>query len=51
MQCIIFDDSFEHEIKHEGEGYRVVLIADIWHPGLTAEEIAALKSWFLLLED
>ena len=35
-----FDDSFEHEVVHEGEKDRVVLIVDAWNPDLTKEEIA-----------
>jgi hypothetical protein len=41
----VFDDSFEHEAKYEEEGtenddcVRVVLIADIWHPDLSNEEV------------
>ena len=31
-QCLIFDDSFEHEVWHEGTEDRVVLICDLWHP-------------------
>lgn len=35
-----FDDSFEHEVIHEGVKDRVVLIVDTWNPDLTKEEIA-----------
>eukprot|EP00928_Gymnodinium_smaydae_P029961 TRINITY_DN22412_c0_g2_i1.p1 TRINITY_DN22412_c0_g2~~TRINITY_DN22412_c0_g2_i1.p1 ORF type:complete len:648 (-),score=90.56 TRINITY_DN22412_c0_g2_i1:362-2305(-) len=31
-KCLVFDDSFEHEVQHHGVDPRVVLIADIWHP-------------------
>lgn len=31
-KCLIFDDSFEHEVWHEGSEDRVVLICDLWHP-------------------
>ncbi|KAL6065512.1 Aspartate beta-hydroxylase domain-containing protein 2 [Balamuthia mandrillaris] len=44
-QCILFDDSFEHQVRHQGEGYRIVLIVDLWHPELSAEEVDALKRW------
>lgn len=30
--CLVFDDSFEHEVHHEGEEPRVVLLMDVWHP-------------------
>lgn len=35
---IIFDDSFEHEVWHNGPSYRLVLIVDLWHPELTQDE-------------
>lgn len=31
---LIFDDSFEHEVWHNGNVPRLVLITDIWHPGV-----------------
>lgn len=34
-----FDDSFQHEVIHDGEKDRVVLIVDVWNPELTQEEI------------
>eukprot|EP01038_Epipyxis_sp_PR26KG_P012526 gene12526-16801_t len=39
-QCVIFDDSFQHEAGNDShDKARVVLIIDVWHPDLTAEEI------------
>jgi Aspartyl/Asparaginyl beta-hydroxylase len=35
-RCIVFDDSFEHEVWHEGDRPRVVLLMDVSHPGLDA---------------
>ncbi|CAG0883536.1 unnamed protein product [Darwinula stevensoni] len=35
---IIFDDSFEHEVWHNGTTDRLVLIVDMWHPGLNEQE-------------
>ncbi|XP_055625165.1 aspartyl/asparaginyl beta-hydroxylase isoform X4 [Toxorhynchites rutilus septentrionalis] len=32
---LIFDDSFEHEVWHNGTSTRLVLIVDFWHPDLT----------------
>ncbi|XP_067666015.1 aspartyl/asparaginyl beta-hydroxylase-like [Haliotis asinina] len=32
---LIFDDSFEHEVWHDGDQFRLVLIMDFWHPDLT----------------
>jgi aspartate beta-hydroxylase len=40
--CLLFDDSFEHEAwNHTGED-RIVLIVDLWHPGLTNAEVHLL---------
>lgn len=33
-KCLVFDDSFEHEVGHEGTADRVVLILDTLHPDL-----------------
>jgi aspartate beta-hydroxylase len=55
-QVLVFDDSFVHEVWHEemklteeeftSNAGRVVLIFDIWHPGLMADEKAAIKYIF-----
>ena len=37
-RCLAFDDSFVHEVRHEGDRRRVVLIVDTWHPELTRAE-------------
>ncbi|MDJ0679747.1 MAG: aspartyl/asparaginyl beta-hydroxylase domain-containing protein [Xenococcaceae cyanobacterium MO_167.B52] len=37
-KCLILDDSFEHEVEHNGDKRRVVLIIDCWHPDLTKKE-------------
>ncbi len=42
-KTISFDDSFEHEVKHEGNQLRVVLSVDIWHPSLSKEDIKILS--------
>lgn len=36
--CILFDDSFDHEVWNGPRGTRVVLIMDVWHPELRAAE-------------
>lgn len=41
-KIIIFDDSFEHEVWHEGSSNRLVLIIDVWHPELTEQEKKSL---------
>ena len=39
---VVFDDSFEHEVWHEGTETRIVLLARFWHPELTREEIESV---------
>ena len=43
-KCIIFDDSFEHEVFHDGSKDRITLIVDLWHPELSSEDIKILSS-------
>ncbi|KAG7254070.1 hypothetical protein CRUP_038891, partial [Coryphaenoides rupestris] len=37
-RVLIFDDSFEHEVWQEADGYRLILIVDVWHPELSAHQ-------------
>jgi aspartate beta-hydroxylase len=37
-QCLVFDDSFEHEVWNRASTPRVVLMFDIFHPNLPHEE-------------
>ena len=37
-EAFVFDDTIEHEAWNDSEHTRVVLIADIWHPHLSALE-------------
>lgn len=37
-ECLIFDDTIEHEARNDGAALRVVLIFDTWNPLLSAEE-------------
>lgn len=41
-ECLVFDDTFEHEAWNFTNQARTVLIVDIWHPDLTAREIDVL---------
>ncbi|XP_019765182.2 aspartyl/asparaginyl beta-hydroxylase isoform X2 [Dendroctonus ponderosae] len=41
---IMFDDSFEHEVWHNGTEFRLVLIVDVWHPNLTSMEKQSLSA-------
>ncbi|XP_038207574.1 aspartyl/asparaginyl beta-hydroxylase isoform X2 [Zerene cesonia] len=43
-KVFIFDDSFEHEVWHNGTGSRLVLIVDVWHPDLTPAERRSLPA-------
>ncbi|XP_049880377.1 aspartyl/asparaginyl beta-hydroxylase isoform X2 [Pectinophora gossypiella] len=43
-KVLLFDDSFEHEVWHNGTGKRLVLIVDVWHPDLTAAERRSLPA-------
>lgn len=43
-RCIVFDDYYEHEAWNYTEGERIVLIVDLWHPGLTPHEREVLKN-------
>ena len=48
-ECLIFDDSFEHEVWHHGDdgyGDRVVFMFDMWHPDLALEERAVIDDLF-----
>ncbi|XP_049295812.1 uncharacterized protein LOC125770365 [Anopheles funestus] len=40
---LIFDDSFEHEVWHNGTETRLVLIVDFWHPDLTESQRRSLS--------
>ncbi|MGH8399135.1 MAG: aspartyl/asparaginyl beta-hydroxylase domain-containing protein, partial [Gammaproteobacteria bacterium] len=42
-ECIVFDDTFEHEAWNKSDQTRVVLIFDIWNPYLTEVEREAMR--------
>jgi aspartyl/asparaginyl beta-hydroxylase (cupin superfamily) len=46
-KCIIFDDSFIHEVRNGSDCYRDVLIIDFWHPDLTVVEKQAAEALLL----
>ena len=50
-KCLIFDDSFEHEVWHFGEGPRIVLLADMPHPRATAEPERAATDFGRKIEE
>lgn len=40
-ECVVFDDTYLHEAWNRSDSRRVVLIMDVWNPGLTeAEQLA-----------
>ena len=43
-KAMAFDDTYEHEVWQEASGLRVVLLFWVWHPDLTAVEVAVLKT-------
>ena len=50
-KVVVFDDTYEHEAWNRGKQTRVVLIFDIWHPGLTQAERAAVTDLVGFLGD
>ena len=42
-KLLVFDDSFEHEVFNHGDGVRIVLFMNFWHPCFKAEEIPVLE--------
>jgi aspartate beta-hydroxylase len=43
-KCLVFDDYFDHEAWNHTEEDRIVLIVDLWHPGLTSTEVRLLEA-------
>ncbi len=42
--CTVFDDSWEHEVVNRSEFLRAVLLFDVWHPDMTADQIGEIIS-------
>jgi aspartate beta-hydroxylase len=42
-RCLVFDDCFEHEAWNHTDEDRLVLIVDLWHPGLSPTEMTLLE--------
>jgi aspartyl/asparaginyl beta-hydroxylase (cupin superfamily) len=49
-KCLIFDDSYMHEVWHRGSETRMVLLWDIWHPDLSAIEIDVLNLIYPIID-
>lgn len=43
-RCIVIDDSFTHDVWNWSERRRVVLVVDLWHPELSAREVALIRA-------
>ncbi|WP_224242173.1 aspartyl/asparaginyl beta-hydroxylase domain-containing protein [Hyalangium gracile] len=41
-KCLLFDDTYEHEVWNRSERLRVILLLDVWHPDLTQIEVSTL---------
>ncbi|QXQ05108.1 aspartyl/asparaginyl beta-hydroxylase domain-containing protein [Sphingosinicellaceae bacterium] len=41
-EAFVFDDTIEHEAANDSDEPRIVLILDLWHPGLSRAECAAV---------
>ncbi len=42
-KAFAFDDAYDHEVWNTGTQLRALLIVDLWHPSLTADDIACLS--------
>lgn len=49
-KCLIFDDSYMHEVWHRGTETRFVLLWDIWHPDLSTIEINVLNLIYPIID-
>lgn len=43
-KCMVFDDTYEHEVWNRTDEERLVLLVDLWHPDLTQLERDALDT-------
>jgi len=50
-QCLIFDDTYEHEAWNRSSHLRVVLILDVWNPHLTEPERVAVAELVATIGD
>lgn len=49
-KCVLFEDTFEHEVWNDSDLPRVILMLDIWHPKLTRVEREAITEMQAILE-
>ena len=45
-KCIIFDDTYSHEVKNESTNFRTILLLDIWHPDIYFNERQSMTLMF-----
>lgn len=50
-KVVVFDDTYEHEAWNRSKQTRVVMIFDVWHPGLTAAERLAVTELVCAIGD
>ncbi len=50
-QCLIFDDSFQHEAWNKSDELRAVLILEVWNPQLSSVERQAVTAVFSAIQD
>jgi aspartyl/asparaginyl beta-hydroxylase (cupin superfamily) len=43
-KVLLFDDSFEHEVRNDADEERVVLLIRVWHPELMSRRRMGLAS-------
>jgi len=43
-KCIVFDDTYDHEVWNRTDQERLVLLVDLWHPDLTSIERDAMDA-------
>jgi aspartate beta-hydroxylase len=49
-RCIALDDSYPHEVWNGGDRARIVLVADVWHPDLSDDEVQLLGGFHRYVE-
>ena len=45
-ECLVFDDAFEHEAWNHTDVERGLLLFDVWHPEVSADERGAIRDMF-----
>jgi len=49
-KVLLFDDSFEHEVRNDTNEDRVVLLIRVWHPELISRGVGVGKATQLVAE-